>query len=64
MGTNKQLRDRLRSLERKIAQHRKKIELERIASSPDLGLIGHWRHEIETWKRDRQKLRRRLRREW
>ncbi len=64
MGRNKQLRARLAGVERKLAQHEAKIRAELGASLPDLGLVKGWRREISAWEKERERILRRLNRDW
>lgn len=52
----------IRSLEKRILEHREKIRLEQKKEHPDLGLIHHWEKEIRAFDKGIQQARKRLRR--
>jgi len=61
VGQNKQLRMRLEGLGRQIREHQTKIGKELARDAPDEGRIAAWQREIEVWKRQTERLSRRLR---
>ncbi len=60
MGRNKQIRARIKGLERQVQAHEAKIRRELKKKHPDRGLIRHWRKEIEAWRRQLERLRSKL----
>jgi hypothetical protein len=52
---NRQLRRRIASLQRRILEHERYIEAE-----PTSRAAGHWVKEIEAWKSEIRRLKRRL----
>jgi hypothetical protein len=53
-------RKTIRSLQRRIEDHQKKIRLERQKDFPDLGLIRHWKAEISAFEKGIQQAKKRL----
>ncbi len=41
----------IQSLEKRIIEHKAKIELELSNENPDLGLINHWQTEIRAFEK-------------
>ncbi len=41
----------IQSLEKRIIEHKAKIELELSNENPDLGLINHWQTEIRVFEK-------------
>ena len=62
MGRNKKIRNRIAGLERAIAVHEEKIEIEQSRPKADAKRIDHWYSETEGWKGQIERLTRRLRR--
>jgi len=60
MGRNKQIRARIKGLERQVRAHQAKIRRELNKKHPDLGLIRHWQKEIEAWQRQLERLKSKL----
>ncbi len=57
---NKGLKQRLSSLERRTAEHKKKISVENDRDNPDDKLITHWEKEIEAFQKGIDRARKRL----
>jgi len=57
---SKGLRQRILSLERRIAEHKEKIFAEKAKSNPDDKLIAHWGKEIEAFQKGIGSARKRL----
>ncbi len=53
-------RKTIRSLQRRIEEHREKIRLERQRDFPNLGLIRHWEVEISAFDKGIQQANKRL----
>jgi hypothetical protein len=64
MGRNRDLRRKIFSLQRRLAEHESKIRRQLARDFPDEGLIAHWRHEIDAWEKELTRLARRLERSW
>ena len=64
MGRNKDIRKHVGGWERQLREHQQKIEIERAKPAPDAGLIKHWESDIRTFKKNIDRLLRRLRRAW
>ena len=64
MGVNKQIRKKIETRQRRIREHMKKIREEANSDFPDQELMKHWKHEIEVWQDQIEKLERRLGRDW
>jgi peptidoglycan hydrolase CwlO-like protein len=62
MGRNKNIRNRIAGLEQAIAAHEKKIKNEEAKPNCNMKRIGHWRGEIDGWKKQIERLTERLRR--
>lgn len=63
MGRNKTLKERIATLRRRVRQHENKIRRQRRSKVPDMGVIDHWKAEIDTWKRQIARAQRRLERQ-
>ena len=59
-GSNKRLKGPIAKLTSRIQAHEDKKIREREKTSPDLGLIQHWESEIESWKQQIVKAKKRL----
>ena len=59
MGS-KGLKQRIISLERRIAEHQEKISAERIRNNPDDKLIAHWEKEIKVFRKGIDRAKKRL----
>ena len=59
MGS-KGLKQRILSLERRIAEHKEKISAEKSRDNPDGRLIAHWENEIKAFQRGIDRARKRL----
>ena len=64
MGRNKRIRKDVAGLERALRKHEEKIEIERARPTPNSGRIAHWEAEIQSFKKQIDRLLRRLRRDW
>jgi hypothetical protein len=53
-------RKTIRSLQRRIDEHREKVRIERQRGFPDLGLIHHWEAEISAFEKGIQQAKKRL----
>lgn len=53
MGRNKNLRKRLKGIDRSISVHERKIQKELTRPFPNRERIEHWEAEIRNWKRER-----------
>ena len=59
MGS-KGLKQRVLSLERRIAEHKEKISAERARDNPDDKLIAHWEKEISAFQNGIDRAKKRL----
>lgn len=59
MGS-KGLKQRILSLEGRIAEHEEKISAERIRDDPDGKLIAHWEREIKAFQKGIDRAKKRL----
>ena len=50
MGRNKDLREKIASIRRKIGEHEDKIRREHAKTQPNQNFIVHWEHEIDAHK--------------
>jgi hypothetical protein len=64
LGRNKELRKKIAGLERSIRIHEHKLDQERAKPFPDETDIEHWQDEIEGFRKRKERLTRRLLREW
>ena len=64
MGRNKELRKKIAGLDRSIQIHQQKVDEERAKPVSDETDIEHWQSEIETFRKRKERLTRRLLREW
>ena len=64
MGRNKRIRKDLAGLERALRKHEEKIEAERAKPIPNSKRIAHWEAEIRSFRKQMDRLLRRLRRDW
>ena len=64
MGRSKRIRKDLAGLEGALRRHQEKIEIERAKPMPDSGRIAHWEAEIRAFRKQIDRLLRRLRRNW
>jgi hypothetical protein len=53
-------RQKIRSLQRRIREHRSKIGRERLRSVPDERLIQHWEREVRAFEDGIERARKRL----
>jgi hypothetical protein len=60
MGKNS-LRRRIRSLERRIAEHEAKLREEMTWQVPNIGVMRHWIAELEAFRGSVERARKRLR---
>jgi hypothetical protein len=60
VGKNRQIRQQIESLGKRITEHEIKIELEQAKPKPKLYRIEYWRKEITGWSEQIRKLRRHL----
>lgn len=56
----KALKKRIASLLKRISEHESKMKLERLKKAPDYGLIQHWQIEIEAFKTNINKAKKRV----
>jgi hypothetical protein len=56
-------REKVRSPQRRIREHRSKINRERLKSAPDEGLVRHWEREVRAFEDGIGRARRRMGRE-
>lgn len=56
----KALKKRIASLLKRISEHESKLNLERLKETPDDGLIQHWQVEIEAFKANINKAKKRV----
>jgi peptidoglycan hydrolase CwlO-like protein len=59
--SQRSLKKRIQSLEHQIKIHEQKIREEKHNPIPDVGLIKHWQKEIETFKANIDRAKKRLR---
>jgi len=64
VGRNKELRKKIAGLDRSIQIHQQKVDEERAKPVSDETDIEHWQSEIETFRKRKERLTRRLLREW
>jgi len=57
---NKGLKQRIKSLEKRILEHKRKISLEKKKTFPDQQLITHWEREIKAFQSSIEKAKKRL----
>ena len=60
MGRNKDTRKRVRSYERRLAEHHEKVAAELRKPNPDYGLIRHWEGEMRGFEKTLARLKKRL----
>lgn len=56
MGRSKKLRKQIDGMKRQIERHYEKIVTEKDKTLPDLRRIGKWEKDIETFKKEIEKL--------
>jgi len=56
----KALKKRIASLLKRISDHELKINLEKLKESPDYGLLQHWQTEIDAFKANINKAKKRV----
>ncbi|HLC15815.1 MAG TPA: hypothetical protein VJL89_06275 [Thermodesulfovibrionia bacterium] len=56
----KRYKKQIRGLQKQIAIHERKIDLERTQYMPDEGMIRHWQQEIKTFQNNIDKIIRRF----
>jgi len=64
MSRNKHIRKDIAGWERAVRKHEEKIESERAKPVPDSARIVHWEAEIRSFRKQIDRLIRRLRRDW
>lgn len=57
---NKRLKKKIEGLRKQVNQHEEKIKRERLKTSPDEGMIKHWKVEIASFKKGIEKIIKRL----
>lgn len=64
MSRNKQIRKDIAGWERAVRKHEEKIGIERAKPIPNSARIAHWEGEIRSFKKQIDRLLRRLRKDW
>jgi uncharacterized protein (DUF1800 family) len=64
VGRNRQLRVRLAGVEKKLSEHEAKIRAELGSPLADPARIKGWQREISAWEKERERILRRLNRDW
>jgi hypothetical protein len=64
VSRNGHIREVIAGWERAVREHEDKLEIERAKPAPNSARIAHWEGEIRSFKKQIDRLLRRLRREW